>query len=54
MSNRRANRLSSASWDSSEALLTGSSPVAERPEVLPRLASGELPALCHTIDYPEA
>ena len=37
-----------------EALLTGSSPFAELPDVLPRLASGELPALCHTIDYPEA
>ena len=37
-----------------EALLTGSSPFAELPDVLPRLASGELPAQCHTIDYPDA
>ncbi len=37
-----------------DALLTGRSPFADLPDVLPRLASGELPALCHTIDYPEA
>jgi threonine dehydrogenase-like Zn-dependent dehydrogenase len=37
-----------------DALLTGRSPFADLPEVLPRLASGDLPALCHTIDYPEA
>jgi hypothetical protein len=35
-------------------LLTGRSPFADLPDVLPRLASGEQPALCHTIDYPEA
>ena len=34
-----------------DVLLTGSSPFAELPEVMPRLASGELPALCHTISY---
>jgi threonine dehydrogenase-like Zn-dependent dehydrogenase len=37
-----------------DAVLTGRSPFADLPEVMPRLASGDLPALCHTIDYPEA
>jgi NADPH:quinone reductase-like Zn-dependent oxidoreductase len=36
-----------------DVLLTGESPFAELPEVMPRLASGELPALCHTIAYDE-
>jgi len=35
-----------------DALLTGSSPFAELPEVMAALAEGRLPALCHTIDYP--
>ncbi len=34
-----------------DALLTGESRFAELPEVMARLASGELPALCHTIRY---
>ena len=34
-----------------DALLTGSSPFGELPEVMARLADGRLPALCHTIDY---
>jgi threonine dehydrogenase-like Zn-dependent dehydrogenase len=34
-----------------DALLTGSSPFGELPELLPRLAAGEEPALCHTITY---
>lgn len=34
-----------------DALLTGESAFAELPEVLPRLTSGELPALCHLIRY---
>lgn len=34
-----------------DALLTGSARFAELPEVMVRLASGELPALCHTISY---
>jgi NADPH:quinone reductase-like Zn-dependent oxidoreductase len=34
-----------------DALLSGSSPFRELPRVLPRLASGDLPALCHTISY---
>jgi threonine dehydrogenase-like Zn-dependent dehydrogenase len=36
-----------------EALVTGRSPFDELPEVMPRLAAGTLPALCHVIDYPE-
>ena len=36
-----------------DALLTGSSPFAELPEVMPRLAAGTLPALCHTVTYGE-
>ncbi|QFZ17000.1 zinc-dependent alcohol dehydrogenase [Saccharothrix syringae] len=34
-----------------DALVTGSSRFDELPDVLPRLASGELPALCHRVDY---
>jgi NADPH:quinone reductase-like Zn-dependent oxidoreductase len=34
-----------------DALLTGRSSFAELPEVMARLASGSLPALCHTILY---
>ncbi len=34
-----------------DALLTGESSFAELPEVMAKLASGSLPALCHTIDY---
>ena len=34
-----------------DALLTGESPFDELPEVMARLASGSLPALCHTIRY---
>jgi threonine dehydrogenase-like Zn-dependent dehydrogenase len=36
-----------------EALVTGRSRFDELPEVMPRLAAGTLPALCHVIDYPE-
>jgi len=35
-----------------DALLTGESGFDELPAVLPRLTSGELPALCHLITYP--
>jgi hypothetical protein len=35
-----------------DALITGRSPFADLPGVLPRLADGSLPALCHVIDYP--
>jgi threonine dehydrogenase-like Zn-dependent dehydrogenase len=34
-----------------EALLTGQSRFGELPDVMARLASGALPALCHTISY---
>ncbi|OLB81767.1 MAG: dehydrogenase [Actinobacteria bacterium 13_2_20CM_2_71_6] len=34
-----------------DALITGESRFDELPDVLPRLATGELPALCHVITY---
>jgi threonine dehydrogenase-like Zn-dependent dehydrogenase len=34
-----------------DALLTGASPFQELPDVMARLATGDLPALCHTITY---
>lgn len=34
-----------------DALLTGESSFERLPEVMPRLVSGELPALCHTVSY---
>ncbi|MGY1663049.1 zinc-binding alcohol dehydrogenase [Geodermatophilus sp. SYSU D00705] len=34
-----------------DALLTGSSPFDDLPDVMARLADGRLPALCHTIAY---
>jgi NADPH:quinone reductase-like Zn-dependent oxidoreductase len=37
--------------DAFDALITGSSPFADLPETMQRLASGELPALCHVVDY---
>ncbi|MFL6065137.1 MAG: zinc-binding alcohol dehydrogenase [Friedmanniella sp.] len=36
-----------------DALLSGSSRFEELPDVLPRLASGDLPALCHVLTYDE-
>jgi threonine dehydrogenase-like Zn-dependent dehydrogenase len=36
-----------------DALLTGDSRFDDLPDVLPRLADGTLPALCHTISYEE-
>ncbi|GAA3849425.1 zinc-binding alcohol dehydrogenase [Streptomyces coacervatus] len=36
-----------------DALITGESTFEELPEVMPRLASGEIPALCHRVRYPE-
>jgi len=35
-----------------DALITGESPFGELPAVMPRLADGTLPALCHRIRYP--
>jgi threonine dehydrogenase-like Zn-dependent dehydrogenase len=37
-----------------DALITGESAFDDLPEVLPRLASGDLPALCHRIAHPDA
>ena len=34
-----------------DALLTGESPFGDLPEVMAKLASGSIPALCHTITY---
>ncbi|MEU3249129.1 zinc-binding alcohol dehydrogenase [Streptomyces sp. NPDC006875] len=34
-----------------DALITGESAFEELPEIMPRLASGEIPALCHRIRY---
>lgn len=36
-----------------DALITGASRFDELPDVLPRLADGSLPALCHTVTYGE-
>ena len=36
-----------------DALVTGSSPFDELPEVLRGLSDGSLPALCHTVTYGE-
>lgn len=37
-----------------DALLTGSSPFAELPQAMAKIADGSLPGLCHSIDYAEA
>jgi threonine dehydrogenase-like Zn-dependent dehydrogenase len=34
-----------------DLLITGESPFEDLPDVMPRLADGRLPALCHTISY---
>ena len=34
-----------------ETLVTGRSEFGELPEVMPRIAGGELPVLCHLITY---
>jgi hypothetical protein len=36
-----------------DALVTGQSRFCELPDVMARLAAGNLPALCHTITYEE-
>ncbi|MCW2795245.1 zinc-binding alcohol dehydrogenase, partial [Nocardioides sp.] len=36
-----------------DALITGTSPFDELPDVMARLAGGSLPALCHTVSYGE-
>lgn len=50
---RRALALELLRDDAFDALLTGSSRFDELPDLLGRLANGELPALCHTITYEE-
>jgi NADPH:quinone reductase-like Zn-dependent oxidoreductase len=37
--------------DALDVLITGSSPFTELPDTMRRIASGELPALCHVVDY---
>ncbi|MEU6534767.1 zinc-binding alcohol dehydrogenase [Streptomyces sp. NPDC047000] len=37
-----------------DALITGESAFEELPDVMPALASGEIPALCHRVRYPDA
>ncbi|WP_330286601.1 zinc-dependent alcohol dehydrogenase [Streptomyces sp. NBC_00576] len=37
-----------------DALITGECAFEELPDVLPRLAAGEIPALCHRVRYPDA
>ncbi|MET9227295.1 zinc-binding alcohol dehydrogenase [Lentzea sp. NPDC003310] len=37
--------------DRFDALITGHSAFEELPDVMPKLADGEIPALCHRIDY---
>lgn len=37
-----------------DTLITGESPFDELPQVMPRLANGELPALCHRVTYRSA
>ncbi|MCW2736121.1 zinc-binding alcohol dehydrogenase [Nocardioides sp.] len=39
--------------DAFDCLLTGESPFESLPEVMPRLVSGALPALCHAVTYEE-
>jgi len=34
-----------------DALITGASPFDELPDVMPRVADGRIPALCHTLTY---
>jgi 2-desacetyl-2-hydroxyethyl bacteriochlorophyllide A dehydrogenase len=48
---RLALALSLLADDRFDALITGRSDFTDLPVVLPRLADGSLPALCHVIDY---
>jgi threonine dehydrogenase-like Zn-dependent dehydrogenase len=48
---RMALALSLLSDPAFDVLLTGESAFAELPEVMAKLASGSMPALCHTITY---
>ncbi len=49
---RMATALALLADPAFDVLITGESSFAELPELMPRLASGELPALCHRIIYP--
>jgi threonine dehydrogenase-like Zn-dependent dehydrogenase len=51
MADRLALALELLRDPSFDTLVTGQSRFSELPEVLPRLAAGSLPALCHTITY---
>jgi threonine dehydrogenase-like Zn-dependent dehydrogenase len=51
---RRALALELLRDPAFDLLLTGTSRFGELPDVLPQLADGTLPALCHTISYEEA
>jgi threonine dehydrogenase-like Zn-dependent dehydrogenase len=53
LADRRALALELLRDPAFDVLLTGTSPFAELPDVLSALADGSLPALCHTISYPE-
>jgi NADPH:quinone reductase-like Zn-dependent oxidoreductase len=48
---RRALAMEMLRDDAFDVLITGSSPFADLPATMQRLASGELPALCHVVDY---
>lgn len=48
---RMALALDLLADDRFDALITGHSAFEELPEVMPKLADGEIPALCHRIDY---
>ncbi len=50
-SDRMALALELLRDDAFDALIAGSSPFARLPETMRRLADGDLPALCHVVDY---
>ncbi len=50
-SERLATALELLRDDAFDCLLTGESAFEQLPEVMPRLASRELPALCHAVTY---
>lgn len=51
---RMAVALDLLADDRFDALITGHSAFEELPDVMPKLADGEIPALCHRIDYGQA
>jgi hypothetical protein len=53
LADRRALALDLLHDEAFDALLSGESAFAELPDVLPKVADGSLPALCHTIAYDE-